>query len=261
MAAEVDFVERGEGPLVILLHSSVSGAGQWRRLMDLLAPEFRVIAVNLIGYGDTPPWHRPRAQTLLDHVKLLDLVLPEQGSFALVGHSLGGTVAMKAAQRFGDRVERLVLIEPNPFPLLAEGGRNEAFAEALALRKCIKEVGGSGDWTGAAAVFADYWTGAGSWAAMPEDRRAKFASALSNNFHEWDAIMGETTSIAEWRAALPARTTLIRAAHTVRSIREIVELMEVECPEWRFVTLEQGDHMAPLTMPKIVNPIIRSALD
>ena len=47
-----DFIEAGSvGPLVMLMHSSVSGAKMWRRLMDTLKDRYRVRAVNLIGYG------------------------------------------------------------------------------------------------------------------------------------------------------------------------------------------------------------------
>jgi pimeloyl-ACP methyl ester carboxylesterase len=53
----VDFVEAGSaGPVAVLVHSSVSGARQWRRLMDDLKDRFRVRAVNLFGYGKTPLW-------------------------------------------------------------------------------------------------------------------------------------------------------------------------------------------------------------
>jgi pimeloyl-ACP methyl ester carboxylesterase len=51
-----DFLEAGSGPAVMLVHSSVSGARMWRRLMDDLKDDFHVRAVNLYGYGRTPPW-------------------------------------------------------------------------------------------------------------------------------------------------------------------------------------------------------------
>jgi len=258
---QVDVIEKGNGPVVVLVHSSVAGAGQWRGLMEQLAGEFRLLAVILYGYGRTDLWRAERAQTLLDQARLVERILPDGiGRFSIVGHSFGGSVAMKAAAVYGDRVDRLVLIEPNPFYLLAQHGRDAAFAEALTLRTCISENGGRGDWEAAAAVFADYWTGPGSWDAMPPDRRAKFARALRPNFHEWDAVMNETTPLSQWRAVLPLRTTVIRAADTVRSIAEIVDLMEAACPDWRFERLDEGGHMAALTRPGTMNPLIRAAL-
>jgi pimeloyl-ACP methyl ester carboxylesterase len=50
----------------MLIHSSVSGARQWRRLMDDLKDRYRVRAVNLYGYGKTPPWPPETPQSLDD---------------------------------------------------------------------------------------------------------------------------------------------------------------------------------------------------
>ena len=261
MVPDVDFIENGTGPTVVLIHSSVAGAGQWRRLLEDLGEEFHLIAINLYGYGRTPPWSESQEQTLFDQAQLIKAILPDTiNRFSIVGHSFGGSVAMKAAELFRDRIDRLVLIEPNPFYLLSHHNRKEAFSEAETLRNCFKENGCKGDWETAAAVFADYWTGEGSWDAMPEERRAKFANALQPNYSEWDAVMNETTALDAWKEALPDSTTVISAEDTVGSIREIVELLEMACPDWRFEKLAKGGHMAALTRPDNVNPIIRTAL-
>jgi pimeloyl-ACP methyl ester carboxylesterase len=126
----VDFIEAGRsGPLVILVHSSVAGARQWRRLMDDLQDRFRVRAVNLFGYGKTPPWPGDRPQTLLDQARLIEAALPAgTDEVYLVGHSFGGSVAMKAAALMAGRVTKLVLLETNPFYLLEQAGEIAAFA-------------------------------------------------------------------------------------------------------------------------------------
>src|SRR5215470_16957500 len=102
----------------MLVHSSVSGARQWSRLMDDLKARFRVRAVNLFGHGKTPPWPDARRQTLDDQARLVEAALPPGADeICLVGHSFGGAVAMKAAARLAGRVSRLVLLEANPFNL------------------------------------------------------------------------------------------------------------------------------------------------
>lgn len=258
---ETDFIELGSGEKVILIHSSVAGAKQWRRLMETLANDFHAIAINLFGYGDTRSWEVDGTQRLADHARLIEPLLPKgAGKVSIVGHSFGGSVAMMAAAMFKNKVHRLVLIEPNPFYLLEKSGRFEAYQEAVILRDTIKSNGKSGAWETAAAVFADYWTGAGSWDAMPDDRKAKFARALVPNFHEWDAVMNEVKSFAEWQRDLPNDTTVISASDTVRSIREIVELMEEHIPEWHFKQIEHGGHMAAMTKPDVINPIVLTAL-
>ena len=258
---EADFIESGVGPKVILIHSSVAGARQWAGLMDELASKFHVIAINLFGYGKTSAWAAERTQTLEDQARLIEALLPDDGSkISIVGHSFGGSVAMKAAALFKEKVHRLILIEPNPFYLLDQNGRSEAYQEALSLRDCIKDNGRQNTWELAAMEFADYWTGEGSWNAMKEDRKAKFIHALKPNFQEWDAVMNERTSLSEWEASLPKDTTVLAANDTVRSIAEIVDLMRKNISSWRFEQIEHGGHMAAMTRPELINPIVKNAL-
>jgi len=260
---ETDFIEAGSGEKVILIHSSVAGAKQWRSLMDALAGDFHVIAVNLFGYGKTRPWNeKGNLQRLEDQARLIEPFLHTDGKqISIVGHSFGGSVAMKAAALFKDYVKRLVLIEPNPFYLLHKHGRTAAYGEAVALRDLIKEHGKAGSWEIAAEKFADYWTGAGSWSAMPEERKEKFSHALKPNFHEWDAVMNEETSLLEWERDLPRETTVISAADTVKSIDEIYKLLSESISGWKFERIDKGGHMAIMSKPDQVNPMVIAALN
>ncbi len=259
--SEIDVLETGHGPLVVLLHSSVAGARQWRKLMERLASTYHVKAVNLFGYGRTPAWTADRPQTLADQAALVDAVVPAGAhDIALVGHSFGGSVAMRVAADLGRRVSGLVLLEPNPFSILRDHGRVEAFAEAMRLRDIVRMHGTRGEWAAAAEKFADYWGGAGTWAATGPERRAAFAEGLKPNFHEWDAIMNDTTSLQDWAERLPQSTLVIHDANTARPIREIVALMGAATP-WQVTTIPDGGHMAPLTHPEIVNPLVADFLD
>ena len=258
----VDFIEAGSGQKLVLIHASVSGARQWRRLMSDLEGRFHAIAVNLLGYGRTPAWPAERRQTLDDQAALIEAVLPEDGSeVCLLGHSFGGSIAMKAAARLGDRVEKLVLVEPNPFYLLDFHGCAEAYAEIIDLRDWVKRHCAKGDWLQASERFADYWGGPGTWSSMPDERKATFIQSLQPNFHEWDAVIDERTTLGEWADLLPGRTLVLSAKDTVRPIHEIIGLMRRGCPAWRFVQIPEGGHMAPLARPDLVNPIIASFLN
>ena len=257
---KADFLEAGSGPTVMLVHSSVSGARQWRSLMEYLKADFHVMAVNLFGYGKTAPWPGERVQTLDDQAGLVEAVLPPHaGAVCLVGHSFGGAVAMKVAARLSGRAARLVLLEANPFDLLRQAGRTEAFAEAMQLRNYIKKHGDLGQWSTAAEKFADYWGGAGSWSAMAPDRRDAFTVALKPNFFEWDAVM-DKTSAEQWAQLLPAATLVVSDLNTVRPVREIVELFRQSCPMWTYKEIAAGGHMAPLSRPDLINPLVHSFL-
>lgn len=256
---KVDYTDEGAGDPVVLVHSSVSGNRQWRALVDSMASSHRVLAVNLFGYGETTPWPPAAPQSLYAQAQLVLALCEHVGTpMSLVGHSFGGSVALKAAWLLGEAVRKLVLLEPNPFYLLAQAGRSEAFLEASALRDHVKCFGALGDWSTVAERFADYWLGDGTWAAMPEKRRQAFAASLPPNFHEWDAVMHEATTLGDW-ARLPARTLVVSDPATRLPIREIVALFQEACPHWSFAWPE-GGHMAPLTRPERINPIVEGFL-
>jgi pimeloyl-ACP methyl ester carboxylesterase len=258
---EIEHSDAGDGPAVVLVHSSVSGLRQWRSLTDALADRYRVRALNLYGYGATTPWPEDETQTLAAQAGLVAAACDGLAEpVALVGHSFGGTVALKAATLLGARVGSLVLIEPNPLYLLAQGGRYEEDAEVRALRDHVKQHGARGDWEAVAERFADYWVGDGAWSAMPEARRAAFAALLPPNFHEWDAALGEQTTVEDL-AALRCRALVMTDPATRRPIRAIAELLAQACPGWTFRDIPAGGHMAPLTRPDLVNPMIRAFLD
>jgi len=258
----VDFIEAGDtGPVVMLVHSSVSGARQWSRLMDDLKDRFRVRAVNLFGYGKTPAWSASRVQTLDDQARLVEAALPPGADgICLVGHSFGATVAMKAAARLGDRVSKLVLIETNPFNLLAQHGRVAAFAEATALREFMTRGCDRGEWAAAGEKFADYWGGEGTWRSMPAERRAAFALALRSNCFEWDAAMNDTTTATQWAVSLPRDTLLIADSQSTLPIREVTTILRRACPAWIYQDVPGAGHMAPLRRPELINPLVRAFL-
>jgi pimeloyl-ACP methyl ester carboxylesterase len=258
---KADFIHAGSGPVVMLIHSSVSGARMWRRLMDDLKGDFHVRAVNLYGYGSTPRWPSDTPQSLDDQARLVETALPTNAdTVCLVGHSFGGSVAMKLAARLDGRVTKVVLLETNPFYLLKQSGRADAFAEAMDLCNCVKKFGALGEWATAAEKFADYWGGAASWQNMSAERRNTFVEALKPNYFEWDAVMDETTPVEQWARLLPRSTLLVSDPNTVLPIREITAILRRSCPMWTYKEIAGGGHMAPLTRPDLVNPLVKAFL-
>jgi pimeloyl-ACP methyl ester carboxylesterase len=258
---DIDYSDDGAGSPVVLIHSSACGNTQWRRLIADLQDGYRVVALNRFGYGRTTPWPDGPVQTLDDQAALVAALAERIGvPLHLVGHSFGGAVAMKAALELSEQVSSLILLEPNPFYLLARHGRDAAFAEIKALRDDVKTYGGAGDWAWVGRRFADYWNGEGAWSAMSRERRSGFLRMLPPNYHEWDGVMNETTHAAAWRD-LAARTLLVHAAGTKRPIKEIAEILLAELPGMAAAEIPEGGHMAPLVRPDLVNPVVRDSLD
>ena len=153
---------------------------------------------------------------------------------------------MKTAMHLGNKVERLVLIEPNPFYLLKQNSRKKAYQEMRELRDHVKCYGSLDEWPTVAERFADYWLGDGSWNSMSVERRNAFVDALYPNFYEWDAVMDEETTIEELKN-ISARTMVLSDKNTRFPIQEIIDIFIKVCPHWTYRTISEGGHMAAYT--------------
>src|SRR5436305_10338799 len=106
----VGFRMAGEGPLIVLIHGITSRSDVWLEVMEDLARDHTVVAPDLIGHGRSA---KPRGDYSLGAYAsggrdLLGLLGFERGT--IVGHSLGGGVAMQFAYQFPEYCERLALI-------------------------------------------------------------------------------------------------------------------------------------------------------
>jgi pimeloyl-ACP methyl ester carboxylesterase len=106
----VAFRRAGSGPTLFLIHGITNSGQSWEPAMRLLARDFDVIAPDLPGHGDSD---RARGDhSLGGHACVMrDLLhVLEIERATVVGHSLGGGVAMQFSYQFPDMVERLVLV-------------------------------------------------------------------------------------------------------------------------------------------------------
>ena len=100
----------GSGPPVVLIHGMLNSSSHWRSVALSLASEHTVIAPDLIGHGDSAA---PRGDYSLGaHAASIRDLLAAIGvdRATIVGHSLGGGVAMQFSYQFPERTERLVLV-------------------------------------------------------------------------------------------------------------------------------------------------------
>ncbi len=107
----VTFHMMGDGPPILLVHGITSSSRTWRRVMPRLAETHTVIAPDLLGHGQSakPPGDYSLgayASGIRD--LLVALEIPRS---TVVGHSLGGGIAMQFAYQFPERVGRMVLVD------------------------------------------------------------------------------------------------------------------------------------------------------
>ncbi|HWD11644.1 MAG TPA: alpha/beta fold hydrolase [Solirubrobacteraceae bacterium] len=100
----------GSGPAVVLVHGMLNSSSHWQAVAQELASDYTVVAPDLIGHGDSAA---PRGDYSLGaHAASIRDLLAAIGidRASIVGHSLGGGVAMQFFYQFPQRVERLALI-------------------------------------------------------------------------------------------------------------------------------------------------------
>jgi pimeloyl-ACP methyl ester carboxylesterase len=100
----------GSGPPVVLIHGMVNSSRHWERVAIALADRYTVVAPDLIGHGDsaTPRGDYSLGAHAASIRDLLSAIGIERAS--IVGHSLGGGVAMQFFYQFPQRIERLALV-------------------------------------------------------------------------------------------------------------------------------------------------------
>jgi len=260
--SEPFFRETGTGPGVVCLHSNASTSGQWRGLMDRLAPTFHVLAPDSYGAGKSPEWPSDQSIRLLDEVALIEPVLARAGSpVTLVGHSYGAAIALIAALANPGRVRSLVLYEPVLFALLdkempppneADGIRDAVATAGLALE--------AGNPYGAAECFIDYWMGRGAWKRTPEQRKAPIAASVVNVRRWGHALFTEPTPLEAFRS-LDVPVLYLVGKCSTPSARGVARLLTAALPQVELVELDDVGHMGPVTHPDLVNDVIARYLE
>lgn len=102
-------VDRGNGPAVVLLHGLGNNHKSWSYVLEHLGSSVRVIALDLLGFGDAP---KPDVKyTPADHAEAVISTLDSLGvkDALIAGHSMGCIVAIEVASRRPDLVSQLVL--------------------------------------------------------------------------------------------------------------------------------------------------------
>ncbi len=112
---EANSISKGQGSPVVLIHGLAASLHDWDMLVPMLVEAgYATHALDLLGHGESakPPNPAYEMAWLVDHfigwVNGLKLSAPP----VLIGHSLGGYLALEYARRFPDRVRALVLVDP-----------------------------------------------------------------------------------------------------------------------------------------------------
>jgi 4,5:9,10-diseco-3-hydroxy-5,9,17-trioxoandrosta-1(10),2-diene-4-oate hydrolase len=180
------------GPPVILIHGLGASVEHWLHNIRALAAAHRVYAIDLVGSGlaDKPE----AAYSLEQFARFVNafMVIRDVHCASLVGHSIGGAVALTCAVQFPEKVDKLVLVSSNP------PGKSTSLQFRLATLPFI-----------------------GEWLTRPS--RERVARSLRNRFHDPELIGEELIDIEHHMAGLPgapeARLSTVRALGSFCGLR------------------------------------------
>jgi pimeloyl-ACP methyl ester carboxylesterase len=109
------FFEKGQGPALLFLHGFCESGEMWRHLADSLSTQYRVLCPDLPGFGASPITHpitclEDIAEQLEGWIDTLQIQNP-----IVLGHSLGGYVALALLERMGDRIQAIGLLHSTAY--------------------------------------------------------------------------------------------------------------------------------------------------
>lgn len=253
----VHFREAGSGDPVLLIHGWPVDSRLWSRQIERLGERHRVLALDLPGYGESDPPGEVSFDVLVGTVAgFLDAVGIERA--AVVGHDVGGAIALLAAIRHPERVSRLVVMDTTPYPelpllirLLVLAGRIPGLGALLVSRlgfRLLFRLGTAGPGIDAGAL-ADRF--------RPADRarRVALVDAIRRfdrrELEEVEAGLGLITcpTLVLWAAADPTGPLLL--AHRLAA----------GIPGSTLVKVPDCGHFLPLNRPTEVGDLLAAFLD
>jgi pimeloyl-ACP methyl ester carboxylesterase len=248
-------------PTVLLLHSSASSARQWDALTAALGTRFDVRAIDFHGHGAQRDWQREPPLTLADDAALVEPLLAVAGRAHVVGHSYGAAVALELATRHRDAVASVVAYEPVLFRLLTEGlASDRTLREVVGVAEVMRDRLSRNDESAAAQCFVDFWSGAGTFGAMPATRQRAVASRMRSVLGHFHALFRAPLGRMDL-ARLPMPLQFLTGAQTAAATSRIAEILRYAVPRARHDVLPGMGHMGPLTHPAEVNRRIAAFLD
>ena len=240
---DMAYLEVGQGPPLVCVHGSLCDFRIWSAVLGPLTRKHRVIAVSLRhffpehwdGVGDT----YSIAQHVADVIAFIGQL--DTGPVDLMGHSRGGHVSFRVAQRRPDLLRRLILAEP--------GGELDATLDpaakprpsALAARiAAAAEKIAAGDVEGGLTLFFDAIEGPGAWARLPAAPKQQLRD---NAF----TLLGQTRdkrppfSKAD-AEAIKTPTLFIGGANTRGALPHVLHTLAAHVPNSKTVMIPNTTH-------------------
>jgi pimeloyl-ACP methyl ester carboxylesterase len=243
------------GPPLVMIHGTLGDQRSLAAQMEPLGAEgFRTMALSL-RHCWPDSWREGGDFTIDTHVADVAAFIRalDDGPVALLGHSRGGHIAFRVAERHPDLVARLILAEPGGERDTSLGGEPGAKGQASAFAAAAERIA-AGDEEGGLRIVAEHTGGPGAWEKRPEARKAlnrANARTLLGQIHE--ARKPYTRAQAE---AIRAPTLLLLGAETRPAFTANVEALAGAIPRATTVVIPGATHGLLFEKPAEVNAAV-----
>ncbi len=255
----IEYHERGDGPVLVLVPGSFSTGAAWRSVVRALQRPWRVVTTSLLGYGDTAERRDASGPRMEDEIQVLESVLRRAGRghpVHVVGHSFGAQVALATAVRGRVPIASLCLIEP-PCPALLRIPGDRAHLEAF--RTMTDRYGaawGAGDGAAARNVI-DFYGGAGSFDRFPASVRDFVMRTTPANLLDWQIAYADRTSAYAYASAT-VPTLVLRGELAHPAVRRSNELVAQALPHADLIYVADAGHFMIATHPADVAALVEA---
>jgi len=241
----------GNGPAVVLLHSSLSSAKQWQNLVNALKSDFTVINIDLLGYGDAEQVSDNRNYSFtVEVLRILAAVksVTRAQKFHLVGHSCGGAIALKIATERPNSVLSLSLFEPVAFHLFSAG--SEELKQIMQFYEQVHQLSNKH----ATQAFVDYWNGQGYFQQLPVKMQQQMTLGIKKVVLDFKGIFAESYGV-ELVSQIKLPCLFLSGKYSPELSQKLSNKIISYLPTVEYHQIASG-HMAPLSHPQLVEPLI-----
>ncbi len=253
---QTHWVTSGHGPRQsLLIHCSLGHAGGWSRLVAALDDLVTGIAYDLPGHGRSADWDGTSDIQSLSTAMAVDLLEDLAGGrpVDVIGHSFGGTVALRLAVERPDLVRSLVLIEP-VFFAVAVADRPDLKADKDPRMVAYRAAVDAGDRAAAAEAFTSVWGDGRAWERMPESQRNAMIARIHLIEAGSPAIYGDCAGLLSGGRleTIACPVLLIRGGDSPEVTAAINDGLARRIARSTQLAVPGAGHMMPITHPGAV---------
>lgn len=251
---KLHYLQKGDGPLLLLIHGSLCDYRYWRWQIDAFAQQYRVLAPSLRGYWpealQTEDPGFTIAQQTDDLLSLIDRLSPD-APVAILGHSRGAQIAVEMAIKAPERVAGLIAADP--------GFRFSDEPETLLFHAETLEELRAGNLDRALAGFVNAVNGQDIWRHMV----SWFKTMVKDNAYTLLSQAREVNKAIDPEAVskIACPLLLISGANSPERYTSRAQRLAKLIPQTLQTTIENASHGMNLANPKAFNHAVLAFLD